>query len=449
MTRNWTPDSWRSKPIKQIPEYPNPQALKDVEDQLRDFPPLVFAGEARNLRKKLVKVSQGEAFILQGGDCAESFAEFHPNNIRDLFKVLLQMSVVMTFGAQMPIVKLGRLGGQFAKPRSKPTETRGDVELPSFRGDIINGLPFDADSRTPDPERMIRAYTQSVATVNLLRAFASGGYADLNKVHDWNMAFVANTSASARYREMADRIREALLFMQACGLNASHDLLRTVDLYTSHEALLLGYEEAMTRVDSTSGDWYDTSAHFLWVGNRTRNLDGAHIEFLRGVQNPIGIKAGPGLDPDELAELIDILNPNNEPGRITVICRYGDRNIAAELPTLIERTHRSGKNVIWTCDAMHGNTVTSDNGYKTRSFDRVLSEITQFFNIHKEIGTYAGGVHLEMTGQNVTECTGGAANITTDDLPHNYLSPCDPRLNAKQSLELAFLIAEMLKSRRR
>jgi 3-deoxy-7-phosphoheptulonate synthase len=449
MPERWTPDSWRKKPIVQVPDYPDQAALAAVEKQLASFPPLVFAGEARNLKKQLARVCAGEAFLLQGGDCAESFAEHGPNNIRDFFRVFLQMAVVLTFAGGSPVVKVGRIAGQFAKPRSSPTEKRGDVELPSYRGDIINGNDFTPEARIPDPRRQIEAYRQSAATLNLLRAFAHGGYANLATVHQWMLGFVKDSPQARRYQELADRISEALGFMRACGLDLeSHPELRTTDLYTSHEALLLGFEEAMTRVDSTSGDWYCTSGHMVWIGDRTRQPDHAHVEFCRGIKNPIGLKCGPSLKPDDLIRLIDILNPDNEPGRLTLIGRFGAEKVGEHLPALIRAVKREGKNVVWSCDPMHGNTITAVSGYKTRPFDRILNEVKEFFAVHAAEGTYAGGVHLEMTGQNVTECTGGARAISDSDLNDRYHTFCDPRLNAEQSIDMAFLVAELLKKER-
>lgn len=449
MPERWTPGSWRGKPIVQVPDYPDMAALTAVEKQLASFPPLVFAGEARNLKKQLARVCAGEAFLLQGGDCAESFAEHGPNNIRDFFRVFLQMAVVLTFAGRSPVVKVGRIAGQFAKPRSSPTEKRGDVELPSYRGDIINGNDFTPEARIPDPRRQIEAYRQSAATLNLLRAFAHGGYANLATVHQWMLGFVKDSPQARRYQELADRISEALGFMRACGLDLeSHPELRTTDLYTSHEALLLGYEEAMTRVDSTSGDWYCTSGHMVWIGDRTRQPDHAHVEYCRGIKNPIGMKCGPSLKPDELLKLVDILNPDNEPGRLTLICRFGNEKVADNLPALVRAVKREGREIVWSCDPMHGNTITSVSGYKTRPFDRILSEVKDFFAVHAAEGTYAGGVHLEMTGQNVTECTGGARAISDADLNDRYHTFCDPRLNAEQSIDMAFLVAELLKKER-
>ncbi|MBT5433201.1 MAG: 3-deoxy-7-phosphoheptulonate synthase class II, partial [Rhodospirillaceae bacterium] len=446
MTANWTPSTWRDLPVQQVPFYPSADALGDVEAQLRTSPPLVFAGEARNLKSALAGVAAGDAFLLQGGDCAESFAEFHPDNIRDTFKVLLQMAVVLTFGASLPVVKVGRMAGQFAKPRSAPTETQGDVELTSYRGDIINGIDFDEPSRIPDPKRILRAYHQAASTLNLLRAFAQGGFADLQRVSSWNNDFVADSPQGHRYSEMADRIQESLSFMAACGLTPERvPQMRETEFYTSHEALLLNYEESMTRVDSTTGDWYDTSAHMLWIGDRTRQPDHAHVEFLRGVKNPIGMKCGPSLDPEDLIRLIDILNPANEAGRLTLIVRMGADKVEEGLPPLIRTVEREGRNVVWSSDPMHGNTIKASSGYKTRPFERVLAEVKGFFAVHRAEGTHAGGVHFEMTGRDVTECIGGAQAISDDDLSNRYHTHCDPRLNASQALELAFLIAEQLR----
>jgi 3-deoxy-7-phosphoheptulonate synthase len=449
LAQDWTPQSWRSKPIRQVPHYPDMAALEAVEARLVKHPPLVFAGEARNLKSMLAQVADGKAFLLQGGDCAESFAEFQADNIRDTFRVLLQMAVVLTFAAGMPVVKVGRIAGQFAKPRSDDFETHGEVKLPSYRGDNINGIEFTAEARIPDPLRLIQAYAQSAATLNLLRAFASGGYADLHNVHRWMLDFVAGSPASEQYQGLAARISEALDFMAACGVTPDTvPHLRTTAFYTSHEALFLGYEEALTRIDSTSGDWYDTSAHMLWIGDRTRQLDGAHVEFCRGVQNPIGIKCGPSLAPDDLLRLIDVLNPDNQPGRLTLICRFGVGKVGDHLPQLIRAVTRAGRKLVWSCDPMHGNTVKSATGYKTRPFDRILGEVREFFAIHRAEGTYAGGVHFEMTGQNVTECLGGAQAIEEEDLQKRYHTHCDPRLNASQALELAFLLAESLRAER-
>jgi len=449
VAERWKPDGWRAKPVVQMPDYPDKAALAAVEKQLATFPPLVFAGEARSLKKALGRVAKGDAFLLQGGDCAESFAEHGANNIRDFFRVFLQMAVVLTFAGGSPVVKVGRLAGQFAKPRSSATEKRDGKELPSYRGDIVNDIEFTEAARTPDPRRQIEAYRQSAATLNLLRAFAQGGYANLASVHQWMLGFVKDSPQSKRYMELADRISEALEFMRACGLDLeSHPELRATDIYTSHEALLLGYEEAMTRVDSTSGDWYCTSGHMIWIGDRTRQPDHAHVEYCRGVKNPVGLKCGPSLKADDLLKLIDILNPDNEAGRLTLICRFGSDKIGDHLPALIRAVKRENRSIVWSCDPMHGNTITSANGYKTRPFDRILNEVRDFFAVHAAEGTYAGGVHLEMTGQNVTECTGGARAITDADLNDRYHTFCDPRLNAEQSIDLAFLLAELLKKER-
>jgi 3-deoxy-7-phosphoheptulonate synthase len=449
MSARWTPESWQSKPILQVPTYPDADKTAEVEARLGVFPPLVFAGEARSLKKALGDVAEGNAFLLQGGDCAESFAEFHPDNIRDTFRVLLQMAVVLTFGASCPVVKVGRMAGQFAKPRSADTETIDGVELPSYRGDSVNGMEFTEEARVPDPERLVHAYNQSASTLNLLRAFAQGGYADLHKVHQWNLGFVADSALGERYQGLADRLDETLAFMAACGVtSATTPQIRETDFYTAHEALLLNYEQAMTRVDSTSGDWYDTSAHMLWIGDRTRQPDGAHVEFMRGISNPIAIKAGPTTEESEFLKLIDILNPDNEAGRMTVIARMGAGKVEELLPSLVRAVEREGKKIVWVCDPMHANTVKSSNGYKTRPVDLVMEEVRGFFNVHKAEGTHAGGVHFEMTGQDVTECTGGAQAITEANLSDRYHTHCDPRLNAKQALELAFLLAEILKQDR-
>ncbi|MBT5048370.1 MAG: 3-deoxy-7-phosphoheptulonate synthase class II [Rhodospirillaceae bacterium] len=449
MAGKWTPASWRSKDIRQVPVYPDADALSAVEAQIRNYPPLVFAGEARRLRESLADVAAGRAFLMQGGDCAESFAEFHPDNIRDTFRVLLQMAIVLTFAASCPVVKVGRMAGQFAKPRSSDTETIDGVELPSYRGDSVNGIEFTKDARTPDPQRMVQGYNQSAATLNLLRAFAQGGYADLTQVHRWNLSFVEQSPAGERYKDLAEHLDEALAFMAACGMNSetTHQI-RETDFYTSHEALLPGYEEAMTRIDSTTGDWYDTSAHMLWIGDRTRDPNEAHIEFLRGVGNPLGCKAGPSQTPDELLRVIDTLNPENIPGRLTVITRMGHDAVEEKLPPLIRAVEREGRTVVWSCDPMHANTTTSATGYKTRAFNQVRDEVERCFAVHRAEGTYLGGIHLELTGQNVTECVGGAREITEAGLADRYHTHCDPRLNADQSLDLAFLIAEMLKEER-
>ncbi len=446
MSHSWSPSSWRSCAIKQQPKYPDAAALQSVEDQLKVFPPLVFAGEARDLKSQLAEVAEGRAFLLQGGDCAESFAEFNSNNIRDTFKVMLQMAVVLTFGASCPVVKVGRMAGQFAKPRSADTETINGVELPSYRGDIVNSIGFDAVSRTPDPQRLLQACNQSAATLNLLRAFSKGGMADLHQVHRWNLDFIHNRALSERYQSLADRIDETLGFMAACGMTADNTkAIRETTLYTSHEALLLNYEQAFTRRDSLSGDWYDCSAHMLWVGDRTRQLDSAHVEFLSGVHNPVGVKVGPSISEDELLQLIARLNPHNEAGRLNLIVRMGADNIGELFPPLLRAVQREGAKVVWSSDPMHGNTVKAGNGYKTRPFDRILQEVRGFFDVHQAEGSYAGGLHFEMTGQNVTECIGGSGSITEDSLGDRYHTHCDPRLNADQALELAFLIAETLK----
>ena len=445
MAAHWAPDSWTRHEARQLPDYPDAAALAAAADQLRTYPPLVFAGEARNLTADLAEVAAGRAFLLQGGDCAESFAEFHANNIRDTFRVILQMAVVLTYASKLPVVKLGRMAGQFAKPRSTPTETIDGVELPSYRGDNVNDIAFTPASRVPDPQRMVRAYAQSAATLNLLRAFAQGGYANLHQVHRWTHDFLGSSPWAKRYRDTADRIGEALDFMAACGINpATVPQLSQTTFYTSHEALLLPYEQAMARQDSLTGDWYDTSAHFLWIGDRTRFEGSAHVEFLRGIGNPIGLKCGPSLEPDALLRMLDTLNPGRVPGRMTLITRYGYDKIEAHLPRLIRAVTREGHPVVWSCDPMHGNVVKAATGYKTRPFERILAEVRGFFAVHRAEGTHAGGIHAEMTGQNVTECTGGAVDVTEQSLADRYHTHCDPRLNASQSLELAFLLAEML-----
>ncbi len=449
IAQSWTPESWRQRPIRQAPAYPDAAALDAVERKLRRYPPLVFAGEARRLKAALANVAEGRSLVLLGGDCAESYTDFTANVLRDSFRVLLQMAVVLTFGASLPVVKMGRMAGQYAKPRSSDTETQGGVALPSYRGDIINGPDFTAEARTPDPARMELGYFQAASKLNLLRAFASGGYADLHEVHRWNLGFVERSPLAERYRDLAHRIDETLSFMTACGMTSETTRdLRETDFYVAHEALLLPYEQALTRVDSTSGDWYGCSAHFLWIGDRTRQADGAHVEFLRGVKNPIGMKAGPSLEPDDLVRILDTLNPANEAGRITLISRMGADKIAARLPPLVRAVERAGRKVVWICDPMHGNTVSTATNLKTRSFDAILSEVRGFFDIHAAEGTWAGGVHVEMTGQDVTECIGGAHRLTEADLSERYETFCDPRLNAEQSLELAFLVAEELKQRR-
>ena len=448
MSQNWSPNSWRSKKVLQMPTYPDADKLAAVEEKLKSFPPLVFAGEARNLKSQLADVAAGKAFLLQGGDCAEAYSEHGADNIRDFFRVFLQMSAVLTFAAAKPVVKVGRIAGQFAKPRSSDMETKDGVELPSYRGDIINATEFSEEARIPDAHRQIMAYRQSAATLNLLRAFAQGGYANLEHVQSWMLDFVDDSPLSERYSELAGRIAETLSFMKAIGFDAErYQRLRETDFYTSHEALLLGYEEALTREDSTSGDYYGTSGHFLWIGDRTRQPDHAHVEYFRGIKNPIGMKCGPSIEPDELIELIDILNPDNELGRLTLICRFGAGKVKDHLPGLIRAVEKAGKTVVWCCDPMHGNTISA-GGYKTRPFEKVLAEVREFFEVHCEEGTYPGGVHFEMTGQDVTECIGGAKDIQEKDLGHRYHTHCDPRLNANQALELAFLVAELLKKER-
>ncbi|MBM7066773.1 class II 3-deoxy-7-phosphoheptulonate synthase [Actibacterium sp. 188UL27-1] len=448
MTQNWSKSAWRAKPRIQMPDYPDLVTLQDVEARLSQFPPLVFAGEARRLKSELAKASRGEAFVLQGGDCAESFAQFSADTIRDTFKVMLQMAIVLTYGAKVPVVKLGRMAGQFAKPRSAPTEVKDGLELPSYRGDIINDLDFTPEARIPNPEKMLQAYTQAAATLNLLRAFSTGGFADIHRVHSWTTGFVEEDK-SERYRDLSNRIADALDFMAAAGVNAdSIDALQSVDFYTSHEALLLEYEEALARIDSTTGTPIAGSGHLIWIGDRTRQPDGAHVEFCRGVQNPIGLKCGPSMEVDDLKQLMATLNPENEAGRLTLIARFGAGKVVEHLPKLVETVKSEGANVVWVCDPMHGNTIKSASGYKTRPFDKVLSEVREFFAVHRDHGTIPGGVHFEMTGQDVTECTGGVRAVTDEDLSARYHTACDPRLNASQSLELAFLVAEELSAGR-
>ena len=445
MAQNWNPDSWKQHEARHLPVYEDAADLAAAEKALADFPPLVFAGEARDLISQLGEVSHGRGFLLQGGDCAESFAEFNANNIRDTFRVILQMAVVLTFAGKQPVVKVGRMAGQFAKPRSAPTETQNGVEVPSYFGDIINGIELGAESRRNDPQRMIRAYSQAAATLNLLRAFAGGGYANLRQVHGWTLDFMGRTPWSDKFSDLADRIGEALDFMEACGVNPEIvPQLQSTDFFTSHEALLLPYEQALTRQDSLTGRWYDTSAHMLWIGDRTRFEGSAHVEFLRGVGNPIGMKCGPSLEPDALLKMLDTLNPAREAGRMTLISRFGHDKVEAGLPRLVRAVKAEGHPVVWSCDPMHGNVIKAESGYKTRPFDRILSEVKGFFAVHRAEGTHAGGIHVEMTGQDVTECTGGAVAITDEGLADRYHTHCDPRLNAEQSLELAFLLAEML-----
>ena len=445
---DWQKNNWRSKPRVQMPEYTDASSLQSVEAQLGQYPPLVFAGEARRLKAALGAASRGEAFLLQGGDCAESFEQFSADLIRDTFKVMLQMAMVLTYGAKVPVVKVGRMAGQFAKPRSAPTEVVDGMELPSYRGDIINELSFAPEARMPNPSKMLQGYTQAAATLNLLRAFSTGGYADVHQVHSWTLGFTESDQAK-EYRDMARSISDALDFMTAAGLDSERaPSLQTVDFYTSHESLLLEYEEALTRVDSTSGKWLAGSSHMIWIGDRTRQPDGAHVEFASGVQNPIGLKCGPTTTAEDLKILMAKLNPENEEGRLTLIARFGAGSVGDHLPRLIKAVQEEGANVLWTCDAMHGNTIKSESGYKTRPFESVLREVREFFGIHQAEGTIPGGVHFEMTGQDVTECTGGVRAVSDEDLSDRYHTACDPRLNASQSLELAFLVAEELSALR-
>ncbi|WP_084408397.1 class II 3-deoxy-7-phosphoheptulonate synthase [Fulvimarina manganoxydans] len=445
MAETWTPSSWRNLPIEQVPDYPDPNAVRETEARLASFPPLVFAGEARKLTRSLGEVAEGRGFLLQGGDCAESFAEHGADNIRDFFRAFLQMAIVLTFAGTQPVVKVGRIAGQFAKPRSSGSETKDGKTLPSYRGDIINGIEFDEQSRIPNPDRQVEAYRQSAATLNLLRAFAQGGYANLDNVHQWMLGFVSGSPEAQRYRQLADRITETMGFMRAIGISAENQpALRETDFFTSHEALLLGYEEALTRRDSTSGDFYATSGHMIWIGDRTRQEDHAHVEFCRGIKNPIGLKCGPSMEADGLLRLLDKLNPENKAGRLTLITRFGHEKVEAHLPKLVRAVEREGRKVVWSCDPMHGNTI-SQNGYKTRPFDRILSEVQAFFDVHRAEGSHPGGIHIEMTGKDVTECTGGARPVLAENLSDRYHTHCDPRLNANQALELAFLVAELLK----
>jgi len=445
MTDSWTPESWRSKPIEQQPRYADKETLAQVETRLSKLPPLVFAEEARNLQRQLADVAEGRAFLLQGGDCAESFTDFSADLIRDTFKVILQMAIVLTYSGRRPVVKVGRMAGQFAKPRSSDYEERGGVSLPSYRGDIVNSANFSPEEREPDPQRLLDAYHQSAATLNLVRAFAQGGLADLHQVHQWNQSFIDANPLGAKYQLIADRIQDSLAFMEVCGVNSSTTpSIRETQFFTSHEALLLNYEQALTRKDSLSGEWYDCTAHMVWIGERTRNLEGAHIEFFRGIQNPIGVKIGPSCTVDELLRLIDAVNPANIPGRLTLITRMGADILPERLPNLVRAVQQEGRKVVWSSDPMHGNTVSAGSGFKTRSFDRILREIKEFFAVHEAEGSYAGGIHLEMTGQHVTECTGGAYEISETDLALRYQTQCDPRLNADQVLELAFCVSELL-----
>ncbi|MBO99819.1 MAG: 3-deoxy-7-phosphoheptulonate synthase class II [Candidatus Marinimicrobia bacterium] len=443
----WQLDSWKKYKAKHIPDYKDPEHLNRVLETLKGFPPLVFAGEVRSLSNSLAEVAEGNGFLLQGGDCAESFSEFHADNIRDTFRVILQMAIILTSGTNLPIVKVGRMAGQFAKPRSSPTEQKNGQELESYKGDIINGIEFDETVRKPDPDRMLKAYSQAASTLNLLRAFADGGYADLRFVNSWNMGFLKSGSEYERYRKLANKIQESLNFMDALGVTTDNTpQLRKTDYYTCHEALLIPYEEALTRVDSTSGDIYDTSAHFVWIGDRTRFENSAHVEFCKGIKNPIGIKCGPSTDHDDLIKIIDKINPDNTAGRITLIARYGNDKVDNLLPKLIKRITDEGRIVVWSCDPMHGNTIKSSNGTKTRPFDKILSEVKKNIQLHNSLGSWFGGIHLEMTGQNVTECTGGIEEISESDLKDRYHTHCDPRLNANQAIELAFLIADELKN---
>lgn len=442
----WEPASWRALPAAQQPDWPDAVALDGVLEELRRMPPLVFAGEARSLKQSLAQVAGGEGFLLHAGDCAESFAEFSADRIRDKLKIILQMSVVLTYSTGVPTLKVGRIAGQFAKPRSSPTETRDGMELPSFRGDMVNDFAFDALARRPDPQRMLRVYNQSAATLNLLRAFTKGGFADLNRAHQWNLEFVASSGEGRRYEVLANEIDRALRFMAACGIDLDAEVqLHEVDFYTSHEALILGYEEALTRRDSLTGDWYDCSAHLVWIGERTRQLDGAHVEFCSGIKNPIGVKLGPDAEPEHAVELCRRLDPGREPGRLTVVSRMGADRVAECLPPLVRAVKRAGHPVVWACDPMHGNTFTHESGYKTRHFDAVMREVETFFDVCRAEDVWPGGVHVELTGDDVTECLGGTEEVRGEDLESRYETLCDPRLNARQSLDLAFRLAELVR----
>ncbi len=444
--KKWKIDSWKNYPVKHIPNYGNEKELNMVLGKIKNFPPLVFAGETRHLKQQLADVGDGKAFLLQGGDCAESFAEFNPDNIRDYFKVMLQMSLVLTYSASLPVVKLGRIAGQFSKPRTAPTEKQGDIELPSYLGDNINGTEFTEKARKPDPKRLFKAYSQAASTLNLIRAFCHGGFADLKNVHLWNLGYIKKSPQHKKFKELEDKIADALAFMDACGINSDFNRrLKTVNFWTSHESLLLPFEESMTRIDSTTGEYHDTSAHFVWIGDRTRQLDGGHVEFCRGIENPIGIKCGPTSKPEEIVKICNVINPKNEKGKITLISRFGHENVGKFLPKLVRTIKKEGLNVIWSCDPMHGNTVKSSTGFKTRPFNNILKEVKNVFAVHQSEGSYAGGLHIEMTGQNVTECTGGTQKISDKDLSSRYRTHCDPRLNANQALELAFLISDEIK----
>jgi len=444
--KKWKLNSWRNYPVKHIPKYKDEKELNMVLGKIRKFPPLVFAGETRHLKEQLSNVVDGKAFLLQGGDCAESFAEFNPDNIRDTFKVILQMSLVLTYSASLPVIKVGRIAGQFSKPRTSPTEKKGNKELPSYLGDNINGIEFSEKARKPDPKRLFKAYSQAASTLNLIRAFCHGGFADLKNVHLWNLGYIKKSPQAKKFKELEDKIADALAFMDACGINSEFNRrLKTVNFWTSHEALLLPFEESMTRIDSTTGEYHDTSAHFVWIGDRTRQLDGGHVEFCRGIENPIGIKCGPTTKADEIIKIVNVINPKNEKGKITLISRFGHENVEKFLPKLIRTIKKEGINVIWSCDPMHGNTIKSASGFKTRPFNNVLKEVKNVFAVHQSEGSYAGGLHIEMTGQNVTECTGGAQKISDQDLSSRYHTHCDPRLNANQALELAFLISDEIK----
>mmetsp|Transcript_18745 Transcript_18745/g.37130 ORF Transcript_18745/g.37130 Transcript_18745/m.37130 type:complete len:500 (+) Transcript_18745:67-1566(+) len=446
-SEEWSPSSWRNKKVTQMPDYPDQEALLAAEQELKNCAPLVFAGEVRDLQEKLAKATVGQGFLLMGGDCAESFAEFNINKVRDSFRVILQMALILSFGGSVPVIKIGRMAGQFAKPRSSGTEVVNGVEIPSYRGDNVNREEATLEARTPDPKLMVEAYHQCTQTLNILRAFSSGGYADMSRLHAWNLDFVESTEEGSKYRELASKVDEALRFMKAIGVDTSSPAFTTTSFFTGHEALLLPYEEALTREDSLTGKVYDCSAHLLWIGERTRQLDGAHIEFCRGIHNPLGVKISDKCEPSELLELLDAVNPENVPGRVTVIVRMGAEKLRTNLPPLLRAVQRGGKHVLWCSDPVHGNTVTSKNGYKTRDFAAIRAELRAFFDVHEELGTHAGGFHVEMTGDDVTECLGGIADITEEDLAKRYTTHCDPRLNGAQSIELAFLVAQRMRSK--
>jgi len=443
----WTPSSWNKKVAKQMPVYEDQEEVQKAVDEISASAPLVFAGEVRNLHEQLAKASQGQGFVLMGGDCAESFSEFHVDHVRDSFRIMLQMSLVLAFGSAMPVIKIGRMAGQFAKPRSDPLEERDGVSLPSYRGDIVNSEKFTAEARRNDPANMVKAYHQSAQTLNILRAFSTGGYADLSRVHAWNLDFVEQTPEGSRFRKMATKVDESLRFMKAIGVETSSPAFRQTDFFTAHECLLLPYEQALTRIDSTTGRHYDCSGHMLWVGERTRDVDGAHFEFVRGIGNPLGVKVSEKCTPDELIRICDTMNPLNIPGKLSIIVRMGAEKVRKNLPGLIRAAQREGKSIVWISDAVHGNTYKAANGFKTRDFVAVRDELIAFFDVHEDMGSHPGGIHLELTGEDVTECVGGMSDVTEEKLPDRYFTYCDPRLNGAQALELAFLVAERMREK--